>query len=335
MPRKLGQLSVKRHTCTCWFCGTKFASAHAHAKWCDDPCNYQAERMAEDGVAHGSTEHRIRQREFHIKQHHNLVNTLAKVCAPCAICLTRLGMGCKRVGRILRVRHEVVRGWVLSSGIQTDPKAARHAAHRIHGAMLPDPVAIMWEQFEAEHKALARFDEQNHWSQHKAAHNWRSSKTMMSRYRSDLVFRAAHNKRVQKRREANPEWVRDYTNAWRRKRHAADPAHKLKDMMCSRLSALLAGRSGSWSKLEYYVGCSFAQLRDHLQRQFVRHMNWNNYGKVWHVDHILPVASFDHSDDRQIRVCWNWQNLRPFWANANIRKGNKHTKPQMHLPLSI
>jgi hypothetical protein len=82
------------------------------------------------------------------------------------------------------------------------------------------------------------------------------------------------------------------------------------------------------------IGCTAQQLRNHLQSQFTKGMNWNNYGK-WHVDHILPCASFDLTDERQMKICWNWQNLRPLWADANKSKGDTITHPQMALPITL
>jgi len=53
-------------------------------------------------------------------------------------------------------------------------------------------------------------------------------------------------------------------------------------------------------------------------------MSWENYGK-WHVDHIVPVASFiwTSSDDAEFKACWALTNLRPLWADANRRKKDR------------
>jgi hypothetical protein len=52
-------------------------------------------------------------------------------------------------------------------------------------------------------------------------------------------------------------------------------------------------------------------------------MTWENYGPAWHIDHIVPVASFglDGCDDDEVRACWALTNLRPMWATLNIKKG--------------
>jgi hypothetical protein len=65
---------------------------------------------------------------------------------------------------------------------------------------------------------------------------------------------------------------------------------------------------------------TWAELRDHIEKQFVRGMDWSNAGR-WHIDHIAPKSSFDPSDAAQVRACWSLENLRPLWALDNMRKG--------------
>jgi hypothetical protein len=51
-------------------------------------------------------------------------------------------------------------------------------------------------------------------------------------------------------------------------------------------------------------------------------MTWENQGTVWHVDHIVPVASFkiDSVDCPDFHACWAMTNLRPLWAEDNLLK---------------
>jgi hypothetical protein len=81
------------------------------------------------------------------------------------------------------------------------------------------------------------------------------------------------------------------------------------------------------------VGCSAEALRVHLERQFKGNMNWANYGKRWHIDHITPVSYFDLNEPAQLALCFNWQNLRPLWRKQNIKEGNRRGVSQLHMPL--
>ena len=78
-------------------------------------------------------------------------------------------------------------------------------------------------------------------------------------------------------------------------------------------------RAGPGSKL---FGCSYRQLRNHLQKQFKEGMTWENYGD-WHIDHIKPMAKFNLNVDDQRNKCFHYTNLQPLWAKDNLKKGDK------------
>lgn len=81
-----------------------------------------------------------------------------------------------------------------------------------------------------------------------------------------------------------------------------------------------AGRS--WRQ---FVPYSLDELIVHLERQFIRGMTWGNYGSKWHIDHIVPLASFNITsfDCDDFRAAWALTNLRPLWSKANREKSDK------------
>lgn len=94
-------------------------------------------------------------------------------------------------------------------------------------------------------------------------------------------------------------------------------------------------KRGGSSCFRSVLGCSTLMLRRHLESQFQRGMTWKNYGTKWHVDHILPVSSFDHTDIEQVKRCWHFSNLRPLCAIENRRKSNKIIDCQPELLLQL
>jgi hypothetical protein len=82
-----------------------------------------------------------------------------------------------------------------------------------------------------------------------------------------------------------------------------------------------SGKAATWPAL---VGYSVDELRQHLERQFVRGMGWHNISE-WHIDHIVPLSSFAFAtaDDPEFKVAWALANLRPLWGSENIRKNAK------------
>lgn len=112
-----------------------------------------------------------------------------------------------------------------------------------------------------------------------------------------------------------------------RRRYATDPMVKLNSLMATGIGGSLRGNKGgrAWATLVPY---GLSELKAHLERQFLPGMSWANWGRApdgWHVDHILPVASFvfTTAEDPQFSACWAITNLRPLWSADNLRKGKQ------------
>ena len=45
------------------------------------------------------------------------------------------------------------------------------------------------------------------------------------------------------------------------------------------------------------------------------------YDKIWCLDHSLAVASFNLLDEKELKKCFNWINLKPMYVKDNITKG--------------
>ena len=71
------------------------------------------------------------------------------------------------------------------------------------------------------------------------------------------------------------------------------------------------------------LGCSIEECRQHLESQFRDNMSWNNYGIVWHIDHIIPCSSFDFTNEEEQKICFNYKNLQPLLVEENLTKSDK------------
>jgi len=78
----------------------------------------------------------------------------------------------------------------------------------------------------------------------------------------------------------------------------------------------------NWEKL---VGYKKEELIKHLETQFTKEMNWDNYGTYWEIDHFLPRSQlkFTSYNDSNFKVCWSLWNLRPLKISENRSKGNR------------
>lgn len=148
---------------------------------------------------------------------------------------------------------------------------------------------------------------------------------------------------AERKRQTNREWklrnaekVKEQAKAWwaENKDRSCDYARKRRATPQGRIEASI--RSGIYSRLRRKggsrgkgktfeaLGYSPVDLVAHLERQFTKGMNWDNYGE-WHIDHIVPVSAFDYAttDDPNFRAAWALTNLRPMWGTENYAKGAK------------
>jgi hypothetical protein len=64
-----------------------------------------------------------------------------------------------------------------------------------------------------------------------------------------------------------------------------------------------------------------SELKYNLEKKFQDGMNWENYGKVWQIDHIVHVSYF--KTETPIHIANSLDNLRPLDAYLNISRNNK------------
>lgn len=71
-----------------------------------------------------------------------------------------------------------------------------------------------------------------------------------------------------------------------------------------------------------FISCTRSDLREQFERSFPDGCNWDNYGIIWEIDHIIPISNFDLNKDEDVKKCFHYSNLRPILKSEN-RKKNK------------
>ena len=74
------------------------------------------------------------------------------------------------------------------------------------------------------------------------------------------------------------------------------------------------------AKTVVLIGCSWAELKQHLENQFSGEMCWENHGSYWHIDHKQPCAGFDLTIESEQKKCFHYSNLQPLEKSENFRK---------------
>jgi hypothetical protein len=120
------------------------------------------------------------------------------------------------------------------------------------------------------------------------------------------------------------EKVKLYNKVYHAKRIKADINFRLQQLFRKRINAAIKRDYGIKAyKSTELLDCSIANARKYLEGQFRDGMSWENYGKVWEIDHKLPISSFNLVNPKEQKKCFHYSNLQPLFTEENRIKGDK------------
>lgn len=76
-------------------------------------------------------------------------------------------------------------------------------------------------------------------------------------------------------------------------------------------------------KYLHLFDCEAIFLRNFIEHQFKTGMRWDNFATKWQIDHIVPLCLFDQTNEEDLKICWNWVNLRPLSIGKNKGKNSQ------------
>jgi hypothetical protein len=115
------------------------------------------------------------------------------------------------------------------------------------------------------------------------------------------------------------EQKRNYQN----KRYNNDIEFKIRCTLRNRLTKAIKRDYKNGSAVRD-LGCSIPELKLYLESLFQPGMTWDNWSvKGWHIDHVIPLVSFNLSDREQLIKAVHYTNLQPMWAFDNLSKADK------------
>jgi hypothetical protein len=127
-------------------------------------------------------------------------------------------------------------------------------------------------------------------------------------------------------RNNNKHRIAEQKRRWIRDRYTHDIQFKLRTIIRSRFKVAIHNNTKSGKAVEL-LGCSIMEFKTYIEAKFESWMNWDNWGRydidrmTWHIDHIVPLASFDLSDPEQLKKACHYTNLQPLLAYDNLSKG--------------
>lgn len=149
--------------------------------------------------------------------------------------------------------------------------------------------------------------------------------------RDNLSEKGRDRKRKYCKTDKHHEYIKNYrkTEVWREGRRRISRRRYLANKLSSHMSNAIrrtmkpgVKASRHWEDLIPYTE---TELREHLERLFEPHMDWDNYGQDgWSIDHIIPIALWEYEtpEDPEFQNCWALENLMPRWHTTEIAKGH-------------
>ena len=96
---------------------------------------------------------------------------------------------------------------------------------------------------------------------------------------------------------------------------------RIRGNLRTRISDLIRkNKTFKYKQMHDLLGCDKNYFIKYLESMFSDEMSWENYGTFWHVDHIIPMFTFDLFKEEDIRKCCHYTNLRPMKASDNLSR---------------
>jgi hypothetical protein len=174
--------------------------------------------------------------------------------------------------------------------------------------------------YEENKEKLKKYYEENKEKRNERSKKWREEnkeklKEYHKKWREDNKEKIREKKK--KYYEENKEKIREREKKYRKnKRNSLRKAIKLIDGYKSK-------------RTEEILGCSFKELKQHIESQWEDWMTWDNYGLYngelnhgWDIDHIEPLSLCESEED--VYKLNHYTNLQPLcsYTNRYIKRDN-------------
>lgn len=147
---------------------------------------------------------------------------------------------------------------------------------------------------------------------------WISEKRIKAKHRDYEGYKNYFKKYKNENRERLIPYRREYT----RYKRKTDITFRIKNSLRAEIQRTLRRvNTTKKDRVIELVGCSLSFLKNYLEERFLPTMTWENYGKYWHIDHIIPCSKFNLTKREEQLKCFNYKNLQPLFAITQIIDG--------------
>ena len=72
-----------------------------------------------------------------------------------------------------------------------------------------------------------------------------------------------------------------------------------------------------------YFGLDIENIRKWFECQFKHGLGWDNFASAWQFEYVIPVVYFDFKKEDELKLCWNFLNIRVGIINTEKDKNNR------------
>lgn len=112
----------------------------------------------------------------------------------------------------------------------------------------------------------------------------------------------------------NEKYVEKYHN---------DKDFNFRAKLKSKISDLIKKNSIKLTKYDYFIneiGCNKNFYLDWIEHCFEDDMNLQNHGKLYDIDHVIPIGYFKKYYENDMDICFSWFNTMPLYKKDNMKK---------------
>jgi hypothetical protein len=160
-----------------------------------------------------------------------------------------------------------------------------------------------------------------------------------SEYYKDKRADIVSAERIRKQSAASFQRSKKRIYQYRNNRRKSDPSYRISCNLRTYIFQRVGKKNNTGqSRFREVVGCTIDEFRKYLESHWEAWMNWSNYGRgegKWNIDHTRPCASFDLTDNEQVKQCFHFSNMRPMCAVKNLLKSDTFPSSlKSHTPLT-
>ena len=151
-------------------------------------------------------------------------------------------------------------------------------------------------------------------------------KAYTAKHKEYYRARAADPKFLERSRSSVRKWKKSHPDKAReqKRRYRKNPRYRsIQSLRNAVRRAVRLGQKRFCSSK--YLGIDLRGARQYIESMLRPEWTWDNYGKVWQIDHIFPIAKANLDDPVEVFAVSNYRNLRPISVAENMAKKDKVT----------